>query len=152
MSVSVASLAAVDPGWVQGELLAAHDEFWDGRDTRALLHPQWFRQFGGYGLLARDGERPVGYLLAVVTAGPDSVGYVHAVAVRQGYRRLGLGRRLWGLFGALAASAGARELQAITRPENAGSIAFHTGLGMSAREDADYAGPGQPRVLFRLEL
>lgn len=158
MPVSVESLANVDPGWVQGELLAAHDEFWDGRDTRFLLHPQWFRQFGGYGLLARDGERPVGYLLGVVTAAPlpgtgdgPGIGYVHAVAVRRGWRRFGLGRQLWGRFGELAASAGARELQAITTPENAGSIAFHTGLGMSAQEVADYAGPGRPRVLFRLE-
>ncbi len=150
MSVSVGSLADVDPAWALGELLAAHDEFWDGRDTRHLLHPQWFRQFGRYGLLARDGQKPIGYLLGVVTAG--GVGYVHAVAVRSGYRRIGLGRRMWDLFGRLAASAGATDLQAIAVPANDASIAFHVGLGMSAREILDYAGPGQPRVLFHREL
>jgi ribosomal protein S18 acetylase RimI-like enzyme len=150
MSVSVDSLAAVDPARAMDELLSAHDEFWDGRDTRHLLHAQWFRQFGRYGLLARDGEKPVGYLLGVVTAG--GLGYVHAVAVRRGYRRTGLGRQLWDLFGRLAASAGATELQAITSPGNATSIAFHVGLGMSAREVLDYAGPGQPRVVFHRAL
>jgi ribosomal protein S18 acetylase RimI-like enzyme len=150
MSVSVESLAAFDPVWALRELLAAHDEFWGGRDTRFLLQSQWFHQFGGYGLLARDGELPVGYLLGVVTSG--GIGYVNAVAVRSGFRRLGLGRRLWDLFGARAASVGATELQAITHPTNKDSILFHTGLGMSAQEIVDYAGPGQPRVLFRRAL
>jgi ribosomal protein S18 acetylase RimI-like enzyme len=148
MSVSVDSLARVDAGWALGALLAAHDDFWDGRDTRFLLHPQWFRQFGRYGLLARDGTTPVGYLLGVVTTG--AIGYVHAVAVRSGYRRFGLGRQMWDLFGALAVADGATELQAITTPDNQSSILFHTGLGMSAQEIPDYAGPGQARVLFRL--
>ncbi len=150
MSVTVESLAAIEPARTMDELLAAHDEFWDGRDTRHLLHVQWFRQFGRYGLLARDEGRAVGYLLGVVTTG--ALGYVHAVAVRSGYRRTGLGRRLWDLFGRLAAAEGATELQAITSPGNAASIAFHVGLGMSAREIADYAGAGQPRILFHRAL
>ena len=57
---------------------------------------------------------------------------------------------MWDLFGALAVADGATELQAITTPDNLGSILFHTGLGMSAQEIPDYAGPGQARVLFRL--
>ena len=150
MSVSVQPLNGYDPGAVRAEVLAAHDEFWDGRDTTFLLHPQWFRQFGGYGLLARDGDRSAGYLLGVVTA--DGLGFVHAIAVRQGYRRTGLGRRMWAEFATRAAATGARELQAITSPDNDTSIAFHTGLGMSAQEVADFGGPGQARVVFRREL
>jgi ribosomal protein S18 acetylase RimI-like enzyme len=150
MSVSVQPLASFEPTALLAELLAAHDDFWDGRDTRSLLAPQWFRQFSGYGLLARAGDRPVGYLLGVVTAA--GIGYVNAVAVRSGYRRTGLGRRLWTVFAARAAQAGATEVQAITSPGNLGSIAFHTGLGMSADEIPDYAGPGQARMLFRRAL
>jgi ribosomal protein S18 acetylase RimI-like enzyme len=143
----VEPLAGFDPTVVLADLLGAHDEFWGGRDTRSLLAPQWFHQFGGYGLLVRDADRSVGYLLGVVTRA--GIGYVHALAVRPAYRRLGLGREMWGLFGAKAAASGAHELQAITHPSNLGSIAFHTGLGMSAEEILDYAGPGEPRVLFR---
>lgn len=150
MSVTVQPLALFDPGVVRAEILAAHDEFWDGRDTTFLLHAKWFRQFGGYGLLARDGDRTVGYLLGVVTAG--GLGFVQAVAVRRGYRRTGLGQRLWARFAQQAAAAGARELEAVTAPGNLGSIAFHTGLGMSAQEVPDYGGPGQARVVFRREL
>ena len=150
MSVSVEPLSAFEPGRLIGDLLADHEDFWDGRDTRSLLHAQWFRQFGGYGLLARDGDRPVGYLLGVVTTG--GIGYVHAVAVRRGYRRTGLGRRLWDLFGELARAAGANELHAIARPDNQASIAFHLDIGMTAQEIRDYGGPGEPRVLFRRYL
>jgi hypothetical protein len=82
---------------------------------------------------------------------PRQSGQGEKPGCRHGHRRFGLGRRVWDLFGALAMTTGARELQAITTPENTGSIAFHTGLGMSGREVVDYAGPGQARVLFRLE-
>ena len=52
---------------------------------------------------------------------------------------------------------GCGALKAITTPENAASIAFHRRLGMSLAGEpgpdgvpvvADYAGPGQPRVVF----
>jgi hypothetical protein len=59
---------------------------------------------------------------------------------------------LWAVFSERAAAAGATEVQAITSAGNLGSIAFHTGLGMSAEEIPDYAGPGEHRVLFRREL
>src|SRR5262249_19431855 len=107
MSVSVQPLNRFDPAAVQAELLAAHEEFWEGRDPTCLLHVQWFRQFSGYGLLARDGDRTVGYLLGVVTV--DGLGFVHAIAVRRGYRRAGLGQRMWAEFATRAAAAGVRE-------------------------------------------
>jgi len=56
------------------------------------------------------------------------------------------------LFATGAAAAGAVEVQAITTPGNLRSIAFHTGLGMTAEEIPDYSGPGQDRVLFRRVL
>ncbi len=110
----------------------------------------WFRQFRGYGHLARDSGRTVGYLLGVVTL--DGIGYVHAVAVRAGHRRYGIGRALWHAFTDRACTAGARELHAVTSPGNTGSVAFHTGLGMSAEEIPDYGGPGRARVLLRRVL
>ena len=41
---------------VRARLLDAHDRFWD-TDTRALHHPVWFHQFGGFGALARTRRR-----------------------------------------------------------------------------------------------
>ena len=135
---------------VLGELLAAHDEFWDGRDLRSLHAAMWFRQFGGRALLAMDGEVVAGYLCGTVTA--DRLGYVHLVAVRRPYRGKGIARELWATFTEQARQAGATRLEAVTSPGNTGSIAFHTGLGMTAEEVANYAGDGRPTILFRRDL
>lgn len=131
---------------VRARLLDAHDRFWAG-DTRALHHPVWFHQFGGFGALAMsdDGE-DVGYVLGVVTA--DRLAYVHLLAVRDDRRRSGLGRRLSAWFDALAVRTGARVVQAVTRPDNEAALAFHTALGASAHLSKDHAGPGEDRVVL----
>lgn len=135
---------------VLAELLAAHEEFWDGRDLRALHTATWFRQFGGRALLAMDGDVIAGYLCGTVTA--DRLGYVHLVAVRRGYRGRGIGRDLWATFTAEARHAGAVRLEAVTSPGNSGSIAFHVGLGMTVEEIPDYSGDGRATVLFGRDL
>jgi len=43
-------------------------------------------------------------------------------------------------------------LKAITSVANTGSIAFHRALGFEATVVDDYAGPGNPRVVFRRPL
>ena len=125
--VAVVCFAELSATAVRARLLDAHDRFW-ATDTRALHHPVWFHQFGGFGALARsaDGE-DVGYLLGVVTA--DRLAYLHLLAVRDDRRRSGLGRRLCGWFDELAGSTGARVVQAVTRPGNDAALAFHAALG-----------------------
>jgi ribosomal protein S18 acetylase RimI-like enzyme len=147
MSITIESLGDHDPVALLAEVLADNDAYWPGRDMRGIHHWVWFHQFGRYGLLAREQNRTIGYLLGAVTT--SRLGYVHVIAVRAGHRGAGVGRELWRTFARNAMAAGATELQAITSPVNTGSVAFHTRLGMSAREIADYAGPGQHRVLFR---
>jgi ribosomal protein S18 acetylase RimI-like enzyme len=135
---------------VLAELLAAHEEFWDGRDLRSLHAAMWFRQFGAHALLALDGSTIAGYLCGTVTV--DGLGYVHLVAVRRGYRGQGIARDLWATFETAARQAGATRLEAVTSPGNAGSIAFHTRLGMTAQEIPGYAGDDRTTVLFRRDL
>jgi ribosomal protein S18 acetylase RimI-like enzyme len=131
-------------------LLDAHDRFW-GTDTRALHHPVWFHQFGGFGALARTaGGEDVGYLLGAVTA--DRLAYLHLLAVRDDSRRNGLARRLCAWFDELAVSTGARVVQAVTRPDNAAALAFHRTLGVSEHLSADHAGPGSDRVVLTRSL
>ena len=136
-----------DPRAVLAELLDRHAEFWGDRDLRFAHSWTWFHQFGRWGLLAVEQGRIIGYLLGVVTA--DGLGYVQLIAVLPGYRRSGVAGRLWRTFALAARRAGATRLEAITSPVNSGSVAFHTGLGMSAEEVPDFAGPGQARVVFR---
>ena len=134
---------------VRARLLGDHDRFWDS-DTRALHHPVWFHQFGGFGALAMSGGEDVGYVLGAVTA--DRLAYLHLLAVRDDHRRAGLGRRLVAWFDDLAVSTGARVVQAVTRPANAAALAFHTALGASAHLSKDHAGPGEDRVVLTRSL
>ena len=133
--ISVVGFAELSATAVRARLLDAHDRFWD-TDTRALHHPVWFHQFGGFGALARtpDGE-DVGYVLGVVTA--DRLAYLHLLAVRADHRRSGLGRRLCQWFDDLARSTGARVVQAVTRPDERGGAWPSTrALGASAHLSA----------------
>ena len=146
----IVGFAELSATTVRGRLLEAHDRFW-ATDTRPLHHPVWFHQFGGFGALARsaDGE-DVGYVLGVVTA--DRLAYLHLLAVRDDRRRSGLGRRLCGWFDELAASTGARAVQAVTRPDDHVALEFHRALGASEHLSRDHAGPGADRVVLTRSL
>lgn len=148
--ITVVGFAELSATTVRARLLGAHDRFWDA-DTRALHHPVWFHQFGGFGALARsaDGE-DLGYVLGVVTA--DRLAYLHLLAVRDDARRAGLGRRLVGWFDALAGSTGARVVQAVARPADTAAVAFHTALGAGAHLSRDHAGPGEDRLVLTRSL
>ena len=148
--VAVVGFAELSATAVRARLLDAHERFWD-TDTRVLHHPVWFHQFGGFGALARsrDGE-DVGYVAGVVTA--DRLAYLHLLAVRDDVRAAGLGRRLSGWFDDVARSTGARAVQAVTRPDNAAAVGFHTALGASAHLSRDHSGPGQDRLVLTRSL
>ena len=149
-AVDLIGLSELSATTIRARLLEAHDRFWD-TDTRALHHPVWFHQFGGFGALARTaGGEDVGYLLGVVTA--DRLAYLHLLAVRDDVRRTALGSRLARWFDELARSVGARAVQAVTRPDNAAALAFHTALGASAHLSKDHAGPGLDRIVLTRSL
>ena len=148
--VRIVGFAELSATAARARLLEAHDRFWD-TDTRALHHPAWFHQFGGFGALAMTtGGEDVGYVLGVVTA--DRLAYLHLLGVRTDRRRSGLGSRLSGWFDDLAGTTGARVVQAVTRPDNAAAMAFHTALGASAHRSHDPAGPGEERVVLTRSL
>jgi hypothetical protein len=131
-------------------------EFWDGRDTRHLHHPMLVREFGNSAFVIRDSARVVAYLFGFI-AQTEPVGYLHLIAVRASARRQRLGEMLVAHFADFARHHGCKHIKAITTPANAGSIAFHKSLGVEllGEPDAgsipvirDYAGSGQPRVVF----
>lgn len=137
------------PGF-QSEVLATLGAFWEGRDVQHLHHPVWFRQFGDGALTARDTDGTLaGYVLAHCT---PTLAYVHVIAVRPASRHRGVARDLYEAVFARAAAHGAAAVEAITNPQNRGSVAFHIRLGFAAELVTDYAGPGQDRVLLRRAL
>ena len=148
--VGIVGLSELSATTVRARLLDAHGRFW-ATDTRALHHPVWFHQFGGFGAVAMTaGGQDVGYVLGVVTA--DRLAYLHLLAVRDDSRRAGVGARLARWFDELAGSTGARVVQAVTSPENTSALAFHTALGASTHLSRDHAGPGADRVVLTRSL
>ena len=133
------------------EVLADHDEFWGGRDTRFLHQQVFVQEFGDTCLSARAaGDRIAGYLLGFTTR--RRVGYIHAVAVRDEARGTGCGQALYWAFAAAATAQGAERLKAITTVTNARSIGFHRRLGFDVRQADNYAGPGAPRMVMTCPL
>lgn len=142
------------------QIVSELPDFWGHDRLRAQHHPMFVNEFADCAHVIRDGENVVAYLFGFVTH-PAPLAYIHLVAVRQGHRHLGLARRLYDHFTALALSRGCRELRAITRPDNAGSIRFHKSLGFHPAGEPgaddvpvarDYAGPGIDRVVLRKRL
>jgi L-amino acid N-acyltransferase YncA len=128
-------------------ILASLPEFWGERDVRHLHHPMFVREFADTALVVPAAAGGIAaYLLGFVA--PGGTGYVHVVGVSRAHRRCGLGRVLYERFATLARERGATSLKAVTSPGNHGSVAFHRSLGMSATLVADYAGPGEDRVVM----
>jgi ribosomal protein S18 acetylase RimI-like enzyme len=133
------------------EVLADHDQFWGGRDTRFLHQQVFVQEFGDTCLTARAaGDRIAGYLLGFTT--PRRVGYIHAVAVRDQARGARCGQALYRAFAAAATAQGAERLKAVTTVTNAGSIGFHRRLGFDVRQADDYGGSAVPRMVMTCPL
>jgi ribosomal protein S18 acetylase RimI-like enzyme len=139
------------------EILRNFERFWGDEPQADLLrhfhHPMFFREFADTAFVARgaaDGEI-AGYLLGFVA--PTGDGYIHFVAVRDDGRDLGLGRRLYETFTAVAVERGATALKALTSPGSERSLAFHRRMGFTQMTlDEDYAGSGRVRVVMRRPL
>jgi predicted GNAT superfamily acetyltransferase len=133
------------------EILEDYPRFWGDRaGPRALHHPMFVIEFGDTAFVARRDGQILAYLLGFVAPTRDA--YVHFIAVRDDARGLGLARRLYETFTAVAIARGAGALKAITSPDNEGSLAFHRALGFTLTLAEDYGGAGQARVVMRKVL
>ncbi|MFJ9370773.1 GNAT family N-acetyltransferase [Nocardia sp. NPDC101769] len=127
-----------------------HGRYWGERDLRSLHVSALVHEFPETCLTVEGDDGIRGYILGFVT--PARIAYAHLIATRDDTRGTGLGRRLYTAFATAANQQGAVRLKAITSPGNQGSISFHRSLGFDARVVEDYNGPGQPRIVFTLEL
>ena len=132
------------------QILADLPRYWGERDMRAGHHYPLVHEFGPTCMVADSPDGIRGYLMGWVNQ--DHVGYVHFIATRDDTRGSGLGRRLHEEFARLAAAQGATSLKAITSVANTTSVAFHTAIGFTAEVVDDYAGPGDPKVVFTRKL
>lgn len=133
-------------------IVAVMDEWW-GRPIRSILQRMFLDHFHCTSLVATDGDGLAGFLIGFGSPDRDGEGYVHAAAISPLHRRSGLGRELYQRFFALMRDADRPVVRAVTAPANQRSIAFHRGIGFAVSEpEPDYDGPGQDRVVFRIDL
>jgi RimJ/RimL family protein N-acetyltransferase len=130
-------------------VLAVLDNWW-GRPMGGLLPRPFFTEFRDTSLvIERDGE-PVAFLVGFLSQTRPEDAYIHAVAVAPPWRGQGLATLLYQRFAAVVARHGCRHLRAITRPSNAGSLAFHRRLGFNF--ELPSAPAGDARVELVLDL
>ena len=141
-------------------ILDDFSEFWEHDRTLPLHHPIVINEFADTAYVVKEEGKVIAYMFAFLSQA-EPAGYVQLLAVRQGCRKLGLGRQLYAHFESYARAHGCAKLKAITSPMNSLSIAFHRGIGMRLLGEPnaegvpvikDYAGPGRDRVVFEKEI
>lgn len=126
-------------------------DLWWGGPSMERASPFFFHELGEHALIAEDGGRVVGFLLGLAVPAQE-LGYVYLVGIDPDYRRLGVGKLLYGQFARQCAALGLRRLKAIGMVGHEGSQRFHSALGFRVTEVADYAGRGRARLVFERDL
>ena len=134
--------------------------FWGSGRTAASHHPILIEEFGDTAFVVRDGNCICAYLFGFFAqTGPYF--YIHLVGIRDGYKRQGIGQRLYAHVEDLARVRGVTALKAITSVTNTGSLSFHRALGFEQTGEAEqaglrytpaYAGRGRDMVVMRKVL
>jgi ribosomal protein S18 acetylase RimI-like enzyme len=132
-------------------IVGALDRYWPSADAAPIHHPLLVREFGDLSLVIRDDWGVAAYLFGLM-ATAEPVAYVHVVGVRRDRRREGLATALYGEFERRAHGREVGAIKAITRPSNTRSRAFHAAVGFDEAFVADYAGPGEDRIVLRKPL
>ncbi len=142
------------------QILTDLGQFWDSDRTVALHHPILIYEFGNTAFVIKSGSKVIAYLFGLLSQ-TEPVGYIQLLAVRQEYRKQGLGRMLYEHFEKYAVKHGCLRLKAITSPINTLSINFHRSIGMLPDGETgeavipvikDYSGPGKDRVVFHKDI
>ncbi len=147
----------------QETVLAALSSWTDGPDLHALLPRFLFGHFSDTSLIVTDDDDEVaGFLIAFVSQSEPSTGYLHLVWVSPQRRLSGLAREMYLRVFALLRERGCTRVEAVTRPSNAGSLAFHEHLGFTpvqaGRDAESYDGeratvqPSEDRVVLTRSL
>jgi GNAT superfamily N-acetyltransferase len=141
-----------------GRVTAVIDEWWGGRPMSGRLSHVFFVHFRPTSFLIECDDELLAFLLGFTSQTTPNEAYVHFVGVHPDYRKLGLVRRLYERFFAVATLKGCDVVRSHTSPANRLSIGFHAAMrfeiepgddvinGVSAWRD--FSGPGEHRVRF----
>jgi ribosomal protein S18 acetylase RimI-like enzyme len=111
------------------------DDWWGGRQMRALLPRLFFEHFRETSFVAEEDGEVVGFLNGFLS---QSFPYIHFVGVRPDHRGAGLASELYARFFDVARARGRSLVRCVTSPINEGSIAFHRALGFEAKRGDEH--------------
>ena len=135
------------------DAIAAVADDWWGRPILGALPRLFLDHFYRTSLVVEGPDGLLAFLVGILSPSQPGQAYIHFVGVAPRARGLGLGRRLYEEFFALARADGRRVVSAVTAPANAGSIAFHRSMGFAVTGPVpDYDGPGRDLVTFERPL
>jgi ribosomal protein S18 acetylase RimI-like enzyme len=144
-------------------VLATLSAWSGGRDMHPLLPRLFFSHFSDTSLIVEDiDDGMAGFIIAFVSQTQPDTGYIHFVWVSPQMRGEGVARQAYERVFGLLRERGCRRVEAVTIPENSGSLAFHDRMGFTSRAtggspfeapiESDHAGPGQHRVVLERAL
>jgi len=135
------------------DAIAAVVEDWWGRPILGAIPRLFLDHFHRTSLIVDGPGGLLAFLVGILSPSQPEQAYIHFVGVAPQARGLGLGRRLYTEFLALARADGRSVVRAITAPVNTPSIAFHRAMGFSVTGPVpDYEGPGRDYMVFELRL
>lgn len=137
------------------------NSWWGGRNMADKLPRLFFTYFKDSSFICIDDGKIVGFLVGFVSDAVKDTGYVHFVGVDPECRRSNIAKTLYSKFFLYCKGKGVSSVKCVTSPVNQVSIAFHQRLGFKASHyDSqgnpvpvlNYDGPGEHRVVFKLQL
>ncbi len=125
----------------QEEVLAALTSWTDGPDLHELLPRFLFGHFSDTSLIVEDADAELaGFIISFVSQTQPETGYLHLVWVSPERRLGGLAREMYMRVFDLLRGRGCTRVEAVTRPSNAASLAFHEHLGFTPVHTAGTSG------------
>ncbi len=147
----------------QEEVLTALSSWSDGPDLHELLPRFLFGHFSDTSLIVEDSDGELaGFIISFASQTHPQTGYLHLVWVSPERRLSGLARTMYTRVFALLRGRGCTRVEAVTRPSNAASLAFHEHLGFTpvpggeplpqAGDARDGADPSRDRITLERAL
>ncbi|WP_433477986.1 N-acetyltransferase family protein [Spirillospora sp. CA-142024] len=123
------------------------DDWW-GREVHGALPRLFLDHFHRTSLVTENGDDLAGFLVGFMSPSIPDTAYIHFAGVNPAFRGVGLARRLYETFFALAWADGRNTVHALTSPQNTSSVAFHRSMGFTVTPASAHDGPGKDKVLF----
>lgn len=144
------------------QVVSVMPAWWDGRDLRAAVLKIFFIHFTETTFIAEYDKSLVGFLIGFFSQSKPDEGYIHFAGVHPGFRKVGLGRKLYDSFFTRCRANSRSIVRSCTSPINILSIGFHQKIGFAIEPGdleidgiqvaANYLGDGNHKVLFRIDI